>query len=136
MRGIGESRPDVARNDSFLNVYGGDYMHAAFGLMLDEPYTGRKTLDVLRVLQFLAAYGHKEVHLVGRGWGAIPATFAGVLSPMVTQVTLKAAPESYTDIAQTERYKWPLHTLPYRILEHMDLTDCYTVLESKGLKRV
>ncbi len=136
VRGIGESRPDVARNDSFLNAYGGDYMHAIFGIMLDEPYTGRKTLDILHTLQFLKAYGHQEVHLVGRGWGAIPATFASVLSPMVTQVTLKAAPTSFTDIAQTEYYNWPLHTLPYRILEYMDLMDCYAALERKNLKMV
>ena len=136
VRGIGESRPDVARNNSFLSRYGGDYMHAVHGIMLDEPYLGRKVIDILRTLDFLKAYGHQDVHIIGRGWGALSATFAAVLSPTITQVTLKAAPESYTDIASTEHYAWPLHTLPYRILEHMDLTDCYAVLEAKKLKRI
>ena len=33
----------------------------------------QKTLDVLRVLDWLADVGHKEVHLVAKGWGALPA---------------------------------------------------------------
>ena len=33
--------------------------------MLDRPYLGQKTFDVLRVIQWLKTQGHEEIHLVG-----------------------------------------------------------------------
>ena len=136
VRGIGESRPDVARANSFLEPYGGDYMHASHAVMLDQPYVGRKTLDVLRTLDWLMAHGHRQVHLVGRGWGALPATFAGVLSNHAQQITLKAAPKSYADIAETEMYKLPLSYILSGALNEFDLPDCYRALESKGFNLI
>ncbi|MFP6584509.1 MAG: prolyl oligopeptidase family serine peptidase [Candidatus Hydrogenedentota bacterium] len=133
VRGIGESRPDVARSNSFLDAYGGDYMHASHGIMLDEPYVGRKTFDVLRSIQWLVSRGHTRIHLVGRGWATIPATFAALISDNVHRVTLKAAPESYASIAETELYNWPLSYIVPNVLEHFDLPDCYAHLKSRNL---
>ena len=99
VRGIGESRPDTANADSFLTPYGSDYFYAIHSLMLDRPYVGQKTHDVLTVLAWLGNYGHREIHLAGRGWGAFPAAFAALLSDAVVQVTLKNALTSYTAIA-------------------------------------
>src|SRR4029079_8914743 len=104
VRGIGESRPDTCGADQFLVPYGNDYFYAIHGLMLDRPYVGQKTFDVLRVLDWLRDIGHKEVHLVAKGWGAIPATFAAVLSDAVTRVTLKNALTNYTAVAESETY--------------------------------
>jgi hypothetical protein len=109
-------------------------MHAVHAIMLDQPYVGRKTLDVLRVLDFLKDHGHESIHLAGRGWGAIPATFAALLHDTVTRVTLKAAPKSYAEIAESETYAWPLSTLLPGVLEHFDLSDCYRLLERKNLR--
>ncbi|QDS90118.1 hypothetical protein EC9_43220 [Rosistilla ulvae] len=70
------------------------------------------------------------------GWGAIPATFAAVLSPVVKQVTLQHALTSYTDLASAETYKWPLSSMVPGILQRFDLPDCYRFLESKQLKQI
>jgi hypothetical protein len=91
VRGIGESRPDTAGENQFLVPYGSDYFYAIHALMLGRPYVGQKTHDVLRVLDWLKSFGRKDVHLVARGWGTIPATFAALLSEVVSQVTLKHA---------------------------------------------
>jgi len=104
--------------------------------MLDSPVMGQRTLDVLRVLDFLAAYGHEEVHLVGQGWGAIPATFAAILSDRVKQVTLKHPLTSYAEVAQTSDYRWPLSALVPRILTRFDLPDCYQALARKKLQLI
>jgi hypothetical protein len=104
--------------------------------MLDRPYVGQKTYDVLRVLDWLASIGHEEVHLVGKGWGALPATFAAVLSPKVKQVTLKNALTSYAEVAQSKSYGWPLATLVPDILSAFDLPDCYRALKSKDLRQI
>ena len=111
VRGIGESRPDTCGSDQFLNPYGSDYFYATHSLMLDRPYVGQKTFDLLRVLDWLASLGHREVHLAAKGWGAIPATFAAVLTTGVTQVTLKQGLTSYAAIAESEDYNWPLSAL-------------------------
>jgi dienelactone hydrolase len=137
VRGVGETRPNTCGGtNAFLTPYGHDYFYAIHGLMLDRPYVGQKTFDVLRVLDWLASLGHQEVHLVAKGWGAIPATFAAVLSDKVAQVTLKNALTSYSDVAESELYSWPLSSFAPDVLEKLDLPDCYRALEAKKLKQI
>jgi len=137
VRGVGESRPDTCGgSDQFLKPYGNDYFYAIHGLMLDRPYVGQKTLDVLRVLDWLADVGHREVHLVAKGWGAIPATFAAVLSDRVARVTLKNALTSFADVARSETYAWPLSSFVPGVLASFDLPDCYRALAEKKLKQI
>jgi len=136
VRGIGESQPDTCNQNSYLDAYGCDYFYAIHSIMLGKPYPGQRTCDVLRVLQWLKSNGHEEVHLVAKGWGSIPATFAAVLSDKVKQVTLKNALTSYSDIAESETYSWPLSALVPNILESFDLPDCYRALKDKKLKQI
>ena len=136
VRGIGESRPNTCHPDSFHLPYGNDYFYAIHSLMLDRPYLGQKTFDVLRVLDWLASMDHSDIHLVGRGWGALCATFAALMSDQVKQVTLKNSLESYSGIAESEHYTWPLSTLLPNVLELFDLPDCYAELKSKDLRQI
>lgn len=136
VRGIGESRPDTCGTNSFLSPYGCDYFYAIHSLMLGRPYVGQKTFDVLRVINWLSSHGHQGIHLVAKGWGTLPATFAALLSDRVTQVTLVNAMTSYGDIAKAEHYKWPLSTFVPGVLESFDLPDCYTALQAKKLAMI
>ncbi len=136
VRGIGESQPDTCDQNSFLSPYGSDFFYAIHSVMLDRPYVGQRTHDVLRVLDWLTSIGYEEVHLVGNGWGALPATFAAVLSDRVTQVTLKNALTSYTDLAESRNYAWPLSALVPNILTSFDLPDCYRALAAKDLRQI
>jgi dienelactone hydrolase len=136
LRGIGESRPDTCGTNSFDDPYGCDYFYAIHSLMLDRPYVGQKTFDALRVLDWLDSCGYDDIHIVGKGWGALPATFAALLNDNVGQVTLKNALASYSDIAQSEQYNWPLSTLLPDVLSHFDLPDCYRALAGKKLKQI
>ncbi|MHC4117995.1 MAG: alpha/beta hydrolase family protein [Planctomycetota bacterium] len=136
VRGIGESRPDTCNENSYLTPYGSDYFYAIHSIMLGKPYPGQRTRDILRVLKWLKSHGHEEVHLVAKGWGTIPATFAAVLSDQVKQVTLKNALTSYSDIAESETYSWPLSTLVPNVLETFDLSDCYKALKDKNLRQI
>ena len=137
VRGVGESRPDSCGGpNQFLLPYGSDYFYAIHGIMLDRSYVGQKTHDVLRVLDWLGDAGHKEVHLVAKGWGAIPATFAAVLSDRVTRVTLKNALTGYADVAESETYAWPLSSFAPGVLASFDLPDCYRALGAKRLEHI
>lgn len=135
VRGIGESQPTTT-GTGFLSAYGPDYFYAAHGMMLDYPYVGQKTHDVLRVIDWLKSGGHTEVHLAGRAWGALPTTFAALLSADVKQVTLKHALTSYSDVAETEDYRWPLSALLPGVLRKFDLPDCYRALAAKQLRQI
>ncbi len=136
VRGIGESKPNTCGSNSFDNPYGCDYFYAIHSLMLDEPYLGQKASDVLHVLQWLAGNGYDNVHLVGKGWGALAATFAALFADTVHQVTLKNALESYAVVAESEQYNWPLATFIPNVLAHFDLPDCYRALEAKKLRQI
>lgn len=136
VRGIGESLPNTCGENHFFMPYGNDYFYAGHSLMLDWPYVGQKTFDVLRVLDWLKFYGHTEIHLAAKGRGAIPATFAALLADNVVQVTLKNALTSYTDIAEAEHYAWPLSCQLPNVLTKFDLPDCYRALEQKRLRQV
>jgi len=91
---------------------------------------------VLRVLDWLGSCGHEKVHLVGKGWGALPAALAAVLSDRVHKVTLKNALTSYGDMAATEIYRWPLSALLPDVLSSFDLPDVYRALKEKDLKLI
>ncbi|VAX41284.1 hypothetical protein MNBD_PLANCTO02-1995 [hydrothermal vent metagenome] len=135
VRGSGESQPNTCGGTkSFYSSYGSDYFYAIHSIMLDQPYVGQKTFDVLQVLEWLKSVGHTDIHLVAKGRGALPATFAAMLHDSVQQVTLKNALTSYADIAETEEYKWSLSTLLPNVLEKFDLPDCYNALKEKQLK--
>lgn len=136
VRGTGESQPNTTSKDSFLEPYGSDYFYAIHSIMLDRPYIGQKTYDVLRVLDWLGSVGYDQVHLVGKGRGAMAATFAGILSDRVTQVTLKNAPASYAEMAESKYYNWPLSALVPGVLALFDLPDCYRALDSKRLRQI
>ena len=136
VRGIGDSQPDTCGANTFLNPYGSDYFLAAHGLMLDRPYLGQRTFDVLRVIDWLVDQGHTEIHLAGKGWGALPAAFAALLSNAVKQVTLKNALHSFSELAQAEDYHWPFAALLPAVLKSFDLPDIYQELQSKGIKSI
>ncbi|SDM69389.1 Dienelactone hydrolase [Daejeonella rubra] len=135
VRGIGESKPNTC-GDDFFGSYGNDYFYAAHGIMLNSPYTGQKTFDLLRIIDWLISCGHEEIHLAAKGWGTIPATFAAVISENVKQVTFKNALSSYSEIAENEEFNWPLSTLLPGVLKHFDLPDCYRELGRKKLIQI
>ena len=131
VRGVGDSQPNT-----FVPGLGGDYCYSMHGVMLDYPYAGQKTHDLLRVIEWLAQWGHGEVHVVAKGWGTVPATFAAVLAKSVTRVTLKHALTSFGDIAESEDYKWPVSSFVPGCLKTFDLPDCYEALAAKRLRRI
>jgi pimeloyl-ACP methyl ester carboxylesterase len=134
LRGLGDSQPDTCGPGSFDHPYGSDYFYAIHGIMLDRSYPAQRTYDLLCILQLLASRGHDRVHLAASGWGTIPAIFAGVLSPVVTKISLERPPASFSEIAESEDYSWPLSSFVPGILEHLDLPDCLRVLEKKELE--
>lgn len=136
VRGIGDSRPNTAGADQFLKPYGSDYFYAIHSLMLDKPYVGQKTHDVLSVLDWLAAHGYTEIHLAGLGWGSIPAALAAVLSDRVKVVTLKQNLTSYEAIAMSEAYDWPLSSFIPGVLAKFDLPEVYEALQAKKLTQM
>ncbi len=138
VRGIGESLPNTCGQNSFDNPYGCDYFYAIHGIMLDRSYLGQKTLDVLRVMQWLKSFGYDRIELLGNDWGALPATFAALLSasllgPCVEKVGLHKPLPSFHALAADEAYHMPLAYLPLDVLSHFDLPDCYAALKAMGL---
>ncbi len=126
VRGIGEMTARTQRDsgDDFFHNYRSDYMYADHGLMLNEPYSGRRVHDVLRALDLFQWHGYRDIHLVGRGLGAVWAAFAAVIHPVVGRVTLHNALLSYHELTQDDRYAWPLSAMVFGILRHFDLSDC------------
>ncbi len=104
--------------------------------MLDRPLLGQRVFDVMRVVQMLAADGHRDIHLAGKGWGALPALFAALLSAEVSQLTLKNALSSFTDIAISADYKWPCATMPRDVLRHFDIPDVIAALSDKKTRLI
>jgi hypothetical protein len=133
VRGVGDSEPQTTSVDD-RGEYSTDYFYASHATMLDYPYIGQRTFDILRVLDWLNGWGHGQIHLAAKGYGALPATFAALLSAHVIRVTLKNALTSYAEVAEARDYSWPLSALPPGVLNSFDLPDCYRELKKKSLK--
>ena len=129
VRGLGESMPeDISQ---FLQPYGMDYMFHGYGILLDESYLGRRIFDALSVIRLLENEGAKEIHLYGRGQGAIIALFTGVINDNITSVTLKNAPESYDSWVHSPLVSWPSANFLRGVLKKFDLPDCMKIIEDK-----
>ena len=133
VRGLGQSTALTCNDTELFSAYGNDYFYAAHGQMLGESYLGRRVHDLLAVLDLLDATVTDHIHLIGRGMGALLATFAACLHPAVKRVTLKNALLSYHDLTQVPVQSWPLSSLPFGVLRHGDLPDCYRALAPKRL---
>jgi len=126
VRGLGESMPD--EEGAFWASYGMDYMYHGHGLLFRESYLGRRVYDTLRTLDLLSTAGAQQIHLYGRGQGALIALFAALLHPQVKSVTLKNAPHSYQEWTQVPLVGWPAANFLPHVLEHFDLEDCVRAL--------
>lgn len=130
VRGMGRTTGMAGNREKsdFFHVYGNDYMNAAHGMMLSEPYAGRRVHDLLCALDLLADNGCRRVHLVGRGLGAVTATLAACLHPLVKQVSLTNCLLSYHELTQTPTPRWPQSTQIFNVLKDFDLPDCLRYL--------
>jgi cephalosporin-C deacetylase-like acetyl esterase len=134
VRGLGESRPDTCRPDSFFGMYGSDYHYASYATMLGESVVAWRVHDALSTLDWLASFGFDQVHLVAQGWGSIPGALAALLDARVRCVTLIHAPRSFSDLAEAPLQAWPFSAMLPGVLEHFDLPDVYRELAGKGLR--
>jgi pimeloyl-ACP methyl ester carboxylesterase len=135
-RGIGESRPDTCRPDSFFGLYGSDYHYASYATLFGESYAAWRVHDVLATLDWMASFGYDRVHLVAQGWGTIPGALAALLDDRVRQVTLIHAPNSYAELAEAPMQSWPFSAMLPGALTQFDLPDIYRELTARGLNRV
>ncbi len=133
-RGIGQSEAVTCSMNGFLAPYGSDYLYAVTGDMLNENYAGRRIYDVLCVMDLLIEQGATEIELIGRGIGAVTATFAGLLHESNPQVKLINYLPSYQLLIEAQRYQWPLSVMPRGILENFDLPDVYAALSDRLTK--
>ncbi|MFP3897518.1 MAG: alpha/beta hydrolase family protein [Anaerolineales bacterium] len=129
VRGLGESRPD--EEESFWQPYGMDYMLHGYSLLFGESYLGRRVLDVLQTMDLLVNQGAHEIHLYGRGQGALIALFSALLHGRTTTVTLKNIPKSYHEWTQVSLVDWPAANGLHDVLQYFDLEDCIEVLGDK-----
>ncbi len=135
-RGIGESRPDTCRPDSFFHSYGSDFHYASFAPLLGESYVGWRVHDVLCTLDWMQSFGYDQVHLVAQGWGAIPGALAALLDQRVRRVTFRHAPRSYAALAEAPLQTWPFSAMLPGVLQQFDLPDLYRELAAKDLSLI
>ncbi|MFH0796264.1 MAG: prolyl oligopeptidase family serine peptidase [Candidatus Omnitrophota bacterium] len=129
VRGLGQSIPD--ETGCFFQPYGMDYLFHGYGIMLGESYLGRRVHDLLSVCDLLAAEGNEEIHLFGRGQGAIIALLGAVLHPGVKKVILKNSPVSCYEWTQEAFVAWPSANFIRGMLPEFDLPDCIRALAGK-----
>ncbi|HIM55476.1 MAG TPA: hypothetical protein EYM39_02120, partial [Candidatus Latescibacteria bacterium] len=129
-RGMGDFMPEEERRN-FTYPYGMDYMYHGYGLLFGESYLGRRVHDVLSTLDLLVSEGARDIHLYGRGQGALLALFAALFHSRIRKVVLKNAPLSYGDWTQVPLVAWPAANVPRGVLHHFDIPDCIRALGNK-----
>jgi cephalosporin-C deacetylase-like acetyl esterase len=135
-RGIGESRPDTCRPDSFFGMYGSDYHYASYASMLGDSYLGWRVHDILSTLDWMASFDYNRVHLTAQGWGTIPAALVALLDDRVEKITLINAPNSFAEMAETTMQRGPYSVILPGVLKEFDLPDIYRELSAKNLQLI
>jgi len=130
-RGVGESMAATCNARDYLHPYDTEYFYNSLGILLGEPYLGRRVHDVLGTFDWLAAHDYREVHLIGRGFGAVVALLAAVVDSRPKTVTLINGLLSYGELTQVPIYRWPASSMIPGALRAFDLPECYRALGRK-----
>jgi hypothetical protein len=84
----------------------------------------------------MGKYSYNDLHLAEKVWGAVPGSFAALISKHVCRVNLKNAPAHFNTIAGCEDYRWAISTRLPGILQSFNLTYCCYALVMKHLSLV
>ena len=132
VRGVGETQPRVADFRSYADIYGSDYMHAAYAEMLGRPMLGWRVLDAMTAVRFAASQEGGAIVLSGHGNGAVVARLAHLLlkrgdaavpAARIGPVQTSGGFESFEQVATRPSDLPPYSVLPFGMLRHFDLTE-------------
>ena len=120
---IGETRALGTDMDGskFTAPYSQDYHYDSVQLMYGTSMVARRVEDILSAIAFVKDRGVKNVKLIARGQGAIPAAMAALLSDDVEAVTLYETLESYQNVVNKRVSDWPQSSMIPGVLKYMDV---------------
>ncbi len=124
------SAPDPAGREIFAE-YSADYHHSACALMLGKPYLCGRIRDIAAAFVLLRHKGIKQIDLVARGQGCIPAAIAALLVNHDGSTTLYRPPESYQQILQRQITPYPQSMMLPNILKFTDMPEIYDAINAK-----
>ena len=132
-RGMGES--ESAAVDRFRRLYtdyGADYHFAALGLMLNQPYMGRRVFDILCAVNLLLANGAEKVTLRAYGNSRYLGIFAALLSDKKVDLELAGGlPVTYENAISDPLAPIPQSMVPYGILKFTDIDEICHALKGR-----
>ena len=123
MRGQGETRTEV--RDELL----GDWKLFYLAYLQGKTLVGPRTEDAISGAKFIANYAlqtdeKRKVHLVGVGQAGIVALHAAAIHPdLFATVTIKNAPQSWTNIVGDQNAQGQLESIVNGALQVYDLPD-------------
>ncbi|GAH77851.1 unnamed protein product, partial [marine sediment metagenome] len=77
------------------------------------------------------ALGYGEIHVIGRGMGAVLALLACTLDARASKVTLINGLLSFHELTQVPICRWPASSMLPGVLKEFDLSDCCRALSRK-----
>ena len=129
-RGMGESEPSTTERMRRLYWdYGADYHYSSLGLMLDQPFFGRRVYDILCAINLLTAHGAGKVTLKAFGHSRYLAIFAALLSDKKVSVELVGGlPITYEEAIKDLKAPIPQSFVPFGILKIADIDEICAAL--------
>ena len=130
-RGMGESEPTTA--ERLRRLYwdcGSDYHYASLGLLLDQPYIGRRVYDILCAIELLSAHGAEKITLKAFGHSRYLAVYAALLSDKkITLELVGGLPVTYENAFSDMNAPIPQSMVPYGILKIADIDELYRLIQ-------
>jgi len=131
-RGIGESTSKTCSDKAdFFSMYESEFFYASYGIMCGSPLAGRRTFDILRVIQLLKSIGYNSFEVVGRGLGGLIALYTACLEEGIKKITIKNCLSSFAEMVNSDLHKWPLSILLPDILLDFDIPDMRLYLKKR-----
>ena len=132
VRGIGESASETCDDEAdFFSKYESEFFYASYGIMCGSPLAGRRTFDVLRVIQLLKSIGYVSFEIVGRGLGGLIALYTACVEEKINKITIKNCLNSFSEIVYSDIYRWPVSFFLPGILLDFDIPDMLVYLKKR-----
>lgn len=141
VRGIGGTRPahtpSIMNPPEFRHVFDTETAMSYMAWSMDESLFGMRVLDVVRSVDYLAERASaKQVHVVGKGAGALWTMYAAALDPRIGAAVCERGLLSYRVLTQSDRYLHNASIFIRDVLQHFDLPQVSAAIAPRQLMLV
>jgi len=133
-RGIGSVKSRAINSCDFYDFYGTEFKLNFDFMKLGTSLTALRVYDVVRACDYIEkTCPEKNIHIAGKGIGAIYALFASVIDDRIKEIYLEDLLYSFEDIVSSKYFEYDPRLEIYGIVKYFDIPELLSSLKDRKI---